>query len=211
VTNKDSGIRTTYQINVDGSTDSLNDLINEINVTVGVPNVTASVGVGNTLSLAANSGYEISFSDDTSGALAALGINTFFDGANAQSIKVNAVVENNPNFIATGAGHVPGSNDTALALAALEDIQTSNLGNKSIRQFWQNSVTSLAVKTGAANSAVSSASLVRGSLDAQMQAASGVSLDEESINLLTYQRQFQAAARFIAVIDQTLQTLLSII
>ena len=44
----------------------------------------------------------------------------------------------------------------------------------------------------------------------QVQAVSGVSLDEESINLLTFQRQFQAAARFIAVIDETLQTLLSI-
>ena len=211
VTNKESGIRTTYQINVDGSTDSLNDLINEINVTVGVPNVTASVGVGNTLKLAANTGYEISFSDDTSGALASLGINTFFDGADAGSIKVNSVVENDPNFVAAGAGHIPGSNDTALALAGLEDIQQTNLGNKSIRQFWQNSVTALAVKAGAANSAVSSSSLVRGSLNAQMQAKSGVSLDEEAINLLTYQRQFQAAARFIAVIDETLQTLLSII
>jgi len=211
VTNKESGIRTTFQINVDGSTDSLNDLINEINVTVGVPNVTASVGVGNTLSLTANSGYEISFSDDTSGALASLGINTFFDGADAGTIKINSVVENNPNFVAAGAGHIAGSNDTALALAGLEDNQQSNLSNKSIRQFWQDSVTQLAVKAGAANSAVSSSNLVRGSLDAQLQASSGVSLDEEAINLLTYQRQFQAAARFIAVIDETLQTLLSII
>jgi flagellar hook-associated protein 1 FlgK len=39
---------------------------------------------------------------------------------------------------------------------------------------------------------------------------SGVSLDEESINLLTFQRQFQAAARFISVIDETLQVLLSL-
>ena len=53
--------------------------------------------------------------------------------------------------------------------------------------------------------------LVRESLDAQIQAVSGVSIDEESINMLSYQRQFQAAARYIATIDETLQTLLSII
>ena len=211
VTNKASGIRTTHQINIDGATDSLNDLINEINVTAAVPNVTASVGTGNTLSLAANSGYEMSLSDDESGALAALGINTFFDGADAGDISLNTVVENDPNYLAAGAGHVPGSNDTALALAALEDVSMTNLNNKSIREYWQNSVTTLAVKAGAANSAVSSSRLVRGSLDAQVQSSSGVSLDEESINLLTFQRQFQAAARFIAVIDETLQTLLSII
>ena len=45
----------------------------------------------------------------------------------------------------------------------------------------------------------------------QTHTASGVSLDEESINMLSYQRQFQAAARYIATIDETLQTLLSIV
>ncbi len=52
---------------------------------------------------------------------------------------------------------------------------------------------------------------MRASLDAQIQSVSGVSLDEESINLLQVQRQFQAAARFIAVIDETLQTLLAMV
>ena len=54
------------------------------------------------------------------------------------------------------------------------------------------------------------ATIVRESLYAQVQNRSGVSLDEESINLISYQRQFQAAARFISVIDETLQVLLSI-
>ncbi|MHC4910558.1 MAG: flagellar basal body rod C-terminal domain-containing protein [Planctomycetota bacterium] len=35
-------------------------------------------------------------------------------------------------------------------------------------------------------------------------------MDEEAINLITYQRQFQAAARFIQIIDEALETLLSI-
>ena len=211
VTHKDSGTRTTYQINVDGDADSLDDLINEINVAVGVPNVTASSSGTNALVLTANSGYEMTFSDDTSGALAALGLNTFFTGADASTIGVNAAIQNNPNLVAAGAGHVPGSNDTALELADLQDVSFGELGGTSLRGFWRDAVTGLAVKAGAANNAVESSSLVRESLSAQVQAVSGVSLDEEVINLLTFQRQFQAAARFIAVIDETLQTLLSII
>jgi flagellar hook-associated protein 1 len=39
---------------------------------------------------------------------------------------------------------------------------------------------------------------------------SGVSIDEEAIDLLSFQRQFQAAARYINVIDEAMQTLLSI-
>ncbi len=210
VTHQATGLRTAHQINVDGNANSLNDLIDEINVVVGVPNVTAGTGLGNTLTLTAASGFEISFSDDTSGALAALGINTFFDGINASDIDINQIIANDPDQLAVGAGHVPGSNGTALALANMQNQQIKGLGDRSLREFWQESVNGLAVRTAAANDSVDATRLVRESLSSQIQAVSGVSLDEESINLLLFQRQFQAAARFIAVIDETLQTLLSI-
>ena len=113
-------------------------------------------------------------------------------------------------MVAVAAGHVPGSNGTALALVDLQNVQVTGLNGQSLREFWVDSVASLAVRTGAANGAAESSQLVRQSLAAQIQAVSGVSLDEESINLLMFQRQFQAAARFIAVIDEVLQTLLSI-
>jgi len=210
VTHADSGQRSSYQINVDGDAMSLDDLIDEINTVVGVPNVTAAVNAERAFTLTADSGYEISFSDDTSGALAALGINTFFTGRSANTIEVNQVLLDDPTMLAVGAGHVPGSNDTALAIAALQDVALDELGKVSLREYWQNSVNSLAVRTSAANAAVESAQLVRESLYSQVQAVSGVSLDEESINLLTFQRQFQAAARFISVIDETLQILLNL-
>jgi flagellar hook-associated protein 1 FlgK len=211
VTHEGTGVRTTHQINVDGNADSLDDLINEINVAVGVPNVTASAGSGGVFTLTAAAGFEISFSDDTSGALAALGVNTFFTGHNASTMGINKEVQGNPNMLAAGAGHVPGSNDTALALANLQDAPVSGLSDRSLREYWHDSVNSLAVKTDAARLRVQSSTLVRQSLEAQVQSVSGVSLDEEAINLLLFQRQFQAAARFIAVIDETIQTLLSIV
>ena len=71
-------------------------------------------------------------------------------------------------------------------------------------------VNALEVQAADSNTAVNASRLVRESLAAQIQAVSGVSLDEETINLLMFQRQFQAAARFIRVIDEMLQTLLSI-
>ncbi|NNE65152.1 MAG: flagellar hook-associated protein FlgK [Pyrinomonadaceae bacterium] len=45
---------------------------------------------------------------------------------------------------------------------------------------------------------------------AQREAISGVSLDEEAINLLQYQKAFEAAARFIRVADEVTQTILSL-
>jgi flagellar hook-associated protein 1 FlgK len=210
VTHAAGGLRTSHRIDVNGAATSLDDLVNEINAVVAVPNVTASVGAGGQLVLTASAGYEISFSDDTSGALAALGLNSFFTGEDAATIGVSALVQDNPAYLAAGAGHVAGSNGTALAIAELQNVALNELGGLSLREYWQNSVNQLAVRTDAANAAVESSILVRENLAAQVQAVSGVSLDEESISLLTYQRQFQAAARFIATIDEAMQILLSI-
>lgn len=208
VTHQDTGQRIATRIDVDGTQMSLDDLIAEINA--NVTNVTAGTGVGNPLTLDADPGYEISFSEDSSGALAALGLNTFFTGSTADDIDVNQVVLDRPELLAVGLDHLPGSNGTALAMADLQNVSIDDLGGASLRSFWQNQVNDLAVRTDAANDEVAATALVRESLASQVSAVSGVSLDEESINLLQFQRQFQAAARFINVIDEALQTLMSL-
>lgn len=210
VTNKETGLRTTHRIDVDGKATSMQSLMDEINTVVGVPNVTAELSADRSLRLSTNTGYEMSFSDDTSGVLAALGINTFFVGEDAASMDVSAELQRDPNLLAAGMGHVAGSNGTALAIADLQNLSLPELDGRSLREYWQQAVNKLAVKADAANAAVEAAGLVRENLAAQVQAISGVSLDEEAINLLAYQRQFQAAARFINVIDETFQTLLSL-
>jgi flagellar hook-associated protein 1 FlgK len=45
---------------------------------------------------------------------------------------------------------------------------------------------------------------------AQRDAISGVSLDEEAINLLQYQKAFEAATRFIRIADEMTQMILSL-
>ena len=49
------------------------------------------------------------------------------------------------------------------------------------------------------------------SLDAQRASLSGVSIDEESLNLLNFQRQYQAGARLIDISNQLLTTLMQIV
>jgi flagellar hook-associated protein 1 len=46
-------------------------------------------------------------------------------------------------------------------------------------------------------------------LDTQRQQTSGVSLDEETVNLMMYQKAYQAAARVITVMDGMLDTLIN--
>ncbi len=211
VTNVSTGIRTTVLISVDPATTSLDELSAQITAALPAGTGSASVTPDGALKLDASGGYELSFSNDTSGALAALGVNGFFGGNDASNLTVNKQILGDPRLLAAGRGHLQGSNAVALDIAGLEDLSVDALGGRSLRGYWQSATTDLAVRTQASNTKAESTRLVRESLDAQSQAASGVSLDEESINMLSYQRQFQAAARYIATIDETLQTLLSIV
>jgi flagellar hook-associated protein 1 FlgK len=47
-------------------------------------------------------------------------------------------------------------------------------------------------------------------LDKMREQISGVSMDEETANLLQYQRAFDASAKVISVADQCLETVLNI-
>ena len=151
------------------------------------------------------------FSDDSAGVLAALEINTFFSGSTASAIGINQTILDDPQRVIGGGDATIGSAVSALDIAQLRETIVTGLGDQSLVDFWSSAVGSLAVRTSAATNSYGSASLVRNGLSAQVQSVSGVSVDEESINLLTYERQYQAAARYLEVLDETVQTLLTMV
>lgn len=61
-----------------------------------------------------------------------------------------------------------------------------------------------------ATSNANSASTLQASLASQNTAVSGVSIDEETINLLTYQKTFEASAKFISVLNTLFDTLVNL-
>lgn len=214
VTQVATGARTTSQIDVDldgvGGVDmSLNDLAATIDL---VPNISAVVTVDGRLQITADTAdYQVSFSDDSSGALAALGINTYFTGADATDIDVNALLTTTPAMLATTANHVAGGNATALEMAGLGDKALTGLGGLSLNETWSRHVEDYAVRTSQAGLDVSSTQVVVESLQSQRGAVSGVSVDEESINLIAFQRAYQGSARFLNVVDELMQTLLTLV
>ena len=50
-----------------------------------------------------------------------------------------------------------------------------------------------------------------GSLVAQREAMSGVSLDEEALALIKFERAFQGAARYITVVDELIGEMLNMV
>src|SRR5262249_42489449 len=149
-----------------------------------IPNLTSTVQPDGTIKIDAANGYTFSFSDDSSGALAVLGINTYFTGSNASDIGVRQALMDTPSLLCAGqnVSGQPNDNAGALAVAGLQDAPIDALGGRTIRGQWQEAVQSVGLRTDAAKTQAQATTLVRQNLDAQRSAISGVSVDEESIN-----------------------------
>ncbi|MGH7176473.1 MAG: flagellar hook-associated protein FlgK [Tepidisphaeraceae bacterium] len=175
------------------------------------PNVSASINAGKLAIAADSANVEISFSQDSSGALAALGINTFFTGSSARDIAVNQSLLDKPQLLAAARNGENGDNQTALAIAALERAALASLDGTSLMDGYQSVVNGVASSAASARSNAEGAKLVRETLENQREALSGVSLDEEAVNLMQQQRAFQGAARLIASINEMMQELVNLV
>jgi flagellar hook-associated protein 1 FlgK len=173
-----------------------------------VDGINASFDPSGRLVIDADPGFSFSFPDDTSGVLATMGVNSFFEGTNASTIGVR-------DDVSVMLGRMEGdqfiANGTALAMGNLADDAVDGLGGISISKFWAQQAQDIAVKTSSARTNANADRLVRESLEGQRAAVSGVSIDEESINLMSYQRQYQAAAQVITTTQQMFDTLLTLV
>jgi flagellar hook-associated protein 1 FlgK len=210
-----SGEITTKQIGVNlsgqGAQTSLNSLAAALSA-AGGGIVTGTVNANGKLVIASsNQNVTFSFGEDTSGTLAALGINTFFTGTDATNIAVNGMLTDDPSKLATGRGNIAGSNANCQALALAGSAAASALKGKSLTGYYGDYIGTLSAQAKNASDNVTAQSAIHDALNAQQQAISGVSLDEEAINLTKYQRAFEGSARFISVVDQMMQTVLGLI
>jgi flagellar hook-associated protein 1 FlgK len=103
--------------------------------------------------------------------------------------------------VAPATTTLDGSNADAIAR-----IATSVTGpDTTYRQF----VVDLGIQAQSANRRAEIQNAISAAADAARTAQSGVNLDEEMTNLLTYQRAYEAASKVISVIDATLETLIT--
>ncbi|MEX0716087.1 MAG: flagellar hook-associated protein FlgK [Planctomycetaceae bacterium] len=209
--NASTGLAETHAISIDldgiGTDTSLNDLRAALD---GIANLTASITADGRLSLSAAAGFELAFANDTSGVLAAVGINTFFTGTNAGTIAVNPLVRQDHRLFAAGQGGGPADNRNAVLLAQFTENATAALGNVSIDSYYESLITRVAQESASQTAIASGRQGFRDSLLYQRDQYSGVNLDEEALKMLDFQRAYQASARMISLIDELYQTLLNI-
>ncbi len=208
-------------------TDTLDDIVQRIGTSFddGVKGVRAEVLTDQhgrqSLRIIADSesGVQYGFRNDTSGALAVLGINNIFTGDSSANIGVNQQIVDNPNYLAAGrisaddgARPEDGDNSNGLDMADLKDkrfefygVTSATLGT-AFNTFYSG--------IGATNRVITSehdfaqSTLVE--LNDRQDALAGVNLDEELADVLRFQYMYQASAKMITTIDEMLSTLLAI-
>lgn len=134
-------------------------------------------------------------------------LNSYSDTARVMSMSLT----NASKFAAssTRAG-VPGNNDNAMAMVALQTKAVTALGSATFNDTYRSAATGVGVAAQSANNKLLAQTMLHEQLDSFRGQSSGVSIDEELVNLIKYQRAFEAASRLISATDEMLQTLLAI-
>ena len=150
------------------------------------------------------SGYGL---DDSTG-------NDFFTGTlGGSDFGVASAISGDVNKIAasgTLAG-VPGDNSNAISIANLQNTLTMNSNTDTFDDYYNSVVSSVGREVQQASSRYDHQYSMVAYLGNYRESISGVSLDEEMLNMLQFESAYEAAAMLISKVDEMLQTLMGMI
>ncbi|MBP7146468.1 MAG: flagellar hook-associated protein FlgK [Acidobacteria bacterium] len=130
----------------------------------------------------------------------------------AAAIHVNAVVAADARRIAaSGVAGEPFNNTNVLALLALREQPIASLGTRSFGDYAADIVAQVGRDSAEGGAAVQASQVILDSLDQMRNARSAVSLDEEAAELIKWQQSFDAAARFMQVVNRVTETALTLL
>ena len=103
----------------------------------------------------------------------------------------------------------PADNRIALAIAQLQGEKVMD-GSSTLDEFYNGLVADVGVASARNRSTMNQAKDISEQLGKFRERLSGVSIDEETTNLMQYQQAFAASAKVIQVADEMLKTVLEI-
>ncbi|MEZ6113921.1 MAG: flagellar hook-associated protein FlgK [Pirellulaceae bacterium] len=179
----------------------------EVEVSDGVR---VSFGAG---TLAAGDTFDASAiaNSDTTGVLSALGLNEFFNGVSASDIEVDGALLNDPRRLAAARSTRPGDNDNVDRLISLRDEKLLRDGTRAFEGFLTETLGNIGDQVRDASLESDSLKASQQRITAEREAYSGIDPNEELVDLLKYQRAFEAASKTLSVMDELMRTTLDIV
>ena len=212
VKNKRTGLTTTTDVRVDlnGLDDdtSLQDLTDQLDAIDGI---SATINPNRGLTINSDSQVlEFSFANDTSGILAALGINTFFSGSTSTQVSVSQAVLDDPTKFAASQTGIGQDSDNAVVLAGLAIQPLEATGGLSLSSYYERFTGDVFQASAAMQGVNDGFRTFQATLEGQHLGISGVNIDEQAVKMIQHQRAFQASAKLVATLNELMDTLINI-
>jgi len=144
----------------------------------------------------------------------------FFAGTDATDIAISADLLSDPRRVAaaqtlasTGPPPVPvpGDGSNALGIAQLQQQKLMDAGALTFGDYYTRSVSLLGSQVRSAVDESEGQKAYMDALTRQRESVSGVSLDEEMVNMVRFQRGYEAAAKLITTMAEMLDTIINLI
>ena len=201
VTDGDGNTVTTLNVGSDYAAGDRLDIGNGIKIVLG----TGDLADGNTFQVDA-------FADtDTSGVLAAAGINAFFSGNNASNIAVCSDISAAPGRIATALGEDITDNNNALRMAALRNQAVTALDSMTPGEYYRRLITDIGHQVSSKQMHQKNVEVLVQNLANQQGEISGVNINDEAARMLIFEQMFKAMAKYLSTLQSSLSTIMEII
>ncbi|MGD8787034.1 MAG: flagellar hook-associated protein FlgK [Phycisphaerales bacterium] len=213
----DVGIDTPLTLTV---TDGAANTIDIINIGSGYA-VGDKIDIGNTgikLSLGTgdlNAGDSFSidvFADtDTSGVLAAVGMNTFLAGSSASDMTVCSDITDTPGRVASSLGADMTDNTNASRMAGLKEQAVTSLNSLTPVEFYHQMITGVGQDLLVKQTRRDNLEAMIQNLTNQQSEISGVDINDEATQILLFEQMFKAMSKYLSTLQSSLATVMEII
>lgn len=136
-----------------------------------------------------------------------------FTGSTAETIELSEEWINDANFISStvDGSTVDGENNNILRMLNKLDsnVAISDYFVGTFDEFVTSMMSDIAIDSKYVSDLSDTSSAILSSIDNQREAVKGVSLNEETVNLLKYQKAFEASSRVITALDEMLDTIIN--
>ncbi len=148
---------------------------------------------------------------DTSGVLAAVGINTFFSGNSALNIAVCSDIAATPGRVASALGADMTDNANALRMTGLRDQKQTGLNSLTPGEFYRKMVTDIGQQLFVKQTRKDNIESMVQNLGNQQSEISGVDINDEAARMLVFEQMFKGMSKYLSTVQSLLLSLMEII
>lgn len=131
----------------------------------------------------------------------------FFSGTGAEDIDLDDAIKSDLSKIAASSNGAPGDNSNALSIYQLKDKPVLEGGSSTFSDYYSKIIADLGVETKQTRGLKENQRTLLTQLENRRQSICGVSLDEETTNMILFQQAYRAAVYFLQMIDNLLDVL----